>query len=218
MILTDYFRERRRLRQALKYPDHRALFVPEPEGEIICLDTETSSLDPKSASLLAIGAVLIKDGRILHGQRLDLLVSPSQTITGDSIRIHGLRNKDLEAAEPLESALEQLLAFMGSRPVLGYWIRFDMALLKRLVKQQYGFTLPNRTIELSDLYRQKVRTAHPDETVDIGFEAIARTLKIQPIARHSAMGDSLSTALMYLRLTRGVSPYQQAGKSVNTKV
>ncbi|OED45279.1 hypothetical protein ACH42_05185 [Endozoicomonas sp. (ex Bugula neritina AB1)] len=208
MILTDYFRERRRLRQAIKYSDHSTLFTPEPKGEIICLDTETSSLDPKSASLLAIGAILIKDGRILHGERLDLHVRPTQVITGDSIRIHGLRNKDLENSEPLDSALEQLLAFIGSRPILGYWIKFDMTLLKRLIKQQYGFTLPNRTIELSDIYRQKVRKAHPDETVNIGFEAIANTLNISPMGRHTAMGDSLSTALMYLRLTQGVTPYQ----------
>ena len=208
MILTDYFRERRRLKQAIKYPDHQALFAAEPEGEIICLDTETSSLDPKSADLLSIGAVLIRDGKIIHGERIDLHVRPKQAVTGESIRIHGLRNIDLEDAEPLESALEQLLTFIGSRPILGYWIKFDITLLKRLVKEQYGFTLPNRTIELSDVYRKKVRKAHPDETVDIGFEAIARTLKITPIGRHTAIGDSLSTALMYLRLMKGLTPYQ----------
>ena len=208
MILTDYFRERHRLRQAVKYPDHQALFAAEPRGEVICLDTETSSLNPKNASLLAIGAVLIRDGKIIHGERLDLHVRPARVIPGDSICIHGLRNKDLEDAEPLESALEQLLTFIGSRPILGYWIKFDMTLLRRLIKQQYGLTLPNRTIELSDIYRQKIRKAHPDETVDIGFEAIASTLKITPVGRHTAIGDTLTTALMYLRLSKGTTPYQ----------
>ncbi len=208
MILGDFFRARRRLRHAIQYPDHQALFAPEPEGEIVCLDTETTGLDPNDAQLLAIGAVIIKDGRILHGRRLDLQVKPVELVTGDSIRIHRLRNKDLEGAEPMESALEQLLNFIGSRPILGYWIKFDMKLINRLVKQQYSFTLPNRTIELSELYRKKTRTAHPDENVDIGFETISQTLEIKPIGRHTAIGDSLTTALMFLRLKYGSTPYQ----------
>ena len=206
MFFGDFFRERRRHRLSLKYPEHPKMFAPPPKGEIICLDTETSGLDPNKDDLLTIGAVLIRDNRIIYGQQLDIKVRPSSMVTEESIRVHGIRNQDLENALPVREALEQLLNFIGQRPILGYWIRFDTALISRLSKAEYGFSLPNKTIELSDIYQQKIRRQHPDEQVDIHFDSMARQLNIDVMGRHSALGDALTTALMYLRLQKGSRP------------
>lgn len=206
MFFNDLFRERRRHRLMLKFPDHRDIFAQPPDGEIICLDTETSGLNPNKDDLLAIGAVLIRNNRIVYGQRLDIKVRPSSRVTEESIRIHGIRNHDLQDALPIGEALDQLLKFIGHRPILGYWIRFDITLLSRLSKAELGFKLPNKTIELSNIYQKKIRRQHPDEQVDIQFESIAKTLNIDTMGRHSALGDALTTALMYLRLQKGQRP------------
>lgn len=206
MIFSDFFREWRRHRLTIKFPDQKEIFAPPPEGEIICLDTETSGLNPDKDDLLAIGAVLIRNERIVYGQRLDIKVRPSTRVTEASIRIHGIRNQDLNDALPVGEALEILLTFIGQRPVLGYWIRFDMALLSRLSKTELGFRLPNKTIELANIYRQKFHPRHPEEPVDIQFDSMAETLGIDPLDRHTAIGDSLTTALMYLRLKKGTRP------------
>src|SRR5690242_4714338 len=119
-------REDRLLRTEDRFP---ALFEPAPEGEVVALDTETTSLDPSRAELVAIGAVRVRGGRILTSQRFSVTVKPRGPMSGDSIRIHRLRPIDLAGAIAVETALERLIDFVGGRPIVGYYLEFDMAVI-----------------------------------------------------------------------------------------
>ncbi len=206
MLFSRLFRAAYQRRLLKKKPAFRFLAEREPDNEIICLDTETSSLDPGSASIISIGAVMIRNNRIINRERINLHIRPDKTLNDESIKIHRLRNQDLTDAHSLTSALEQWLAFVGSRPILGYHIRFDLALLNRLLMQQYSIKLPNRTIELSDIYYRKINRLHPQGLHDLRFDSMAATLNIDPMGRHTAIGDALTTALMYIRLMKGPVP------------
>ena len=100
MNLARYFRERKMKKLSIQFPEYQSLFTPEPDNEIICLDTETSGLNPKQDCLLAIGAVLIRDNKIIYGQRLDLHVQPTVPINKISIPVHGLRHRDFKRGAP----------------------------------------------------------------------------------------------------------------------
>ncbi|KAF1052412.1 MAG: DNA polymerase III PolC-type [Stenotrophomonas maltophilia] len=182
------------------------LHAPEDAEEIVSLDLETTSLDPRRADILSIGAVLIRKGKLILGERLDLLLEAPPSLDGESIRIHKLRHADLQGQLPLDEALQRLLAFIGERPLLGYYLSFDIAVLRRHLRG-LGLALPNPAIEVSALYHRKLSRRFPDLHLDLRFDTLARTLDIPIEGRHTALGDARSVALMFLRLRKGSLPH-----------
>jgi DNA polymerase-3 subunit epsilon len=183
-----------------------AMFSPCLTDEIVSIDCETTSLDPQTADILTIAAVKILGNQVLTSQKLSLKIQPPTPINIDSIPIHHIRNKDIEGAMSLEQALPILLDFIGNRPILGYFVKFDLTLINRFTAQHYGFHLPNKPIELCHVYYKKVNTYYPDAWLDHKFETLANTLNVPIIGRHSALGDAITVALMYLQLQQGKRP------------
>ncbi|OPX56745.1 DNA polymerase-3 subunit epsilon [Oceanospirillum multiglobuliferum] len=182
------------------------IFEPYVGDECIALDLETTSLDPESADILSIGAVKVRGKKVVTSERLDIKLQKPETLTAESIKIHKIRGIDLHGGEALGDALVELLNFIGNRPIMGYYIDFDIAVLNRHIRPRYGFSLPNKVIELSHLYQQKVQRANPELQPDLHFEKIAEKLSVPIMGRHTAVGDAITTALMYVRTMQGNIP------------
>lgn len=176
------------------------LFDAPPPGEAVCLDCEASRLSAKTGELLSIGAIRVRDGRLLTSEALRLTVRPREVVGSESIRIHGLRNIDVADGLPVEAALEKLLNFIGPRPVIGYYIDFDMDLIDRYVREWLGIRLPNRRIEVSTEYYawRFGRMAH--RPADLRLETILRSLDLPSGGRHDAYHDALTAGLIHLKL------------------
>lgn len=204
MALVDSVR-RGLARRRLKDPAYAFLFEPVPADEAVCFDCETSGLDPATAELLSIGAVRIKGNRVLSSQRLELMVRPEGTVSAEAIKVNRLREVDVAEGLPVREAVEALLPFIGGRPLVGYYLEFDVAMVNRVVRPWLGIGLPNRQIEVSGLYYdRKVRQAGSHEytgTIDLRFATILRDLGLPERAAHDAFNDALMTALMYVKLT-----------------
>ncbi|MDY6890729.1 MAG: 3'-5' exonuclease [Pseudomonadota bacterium] len=182
------------------------LFEPYQGDEVVSLDCETTSLDVKQAELLSIGAVRIKGRKVITSDRLDLKLKPPASLSGDSIKIHKIRARDLANGIELDEALEKVLEFIGNRPILGYYVNFDIRVLDKFLRPRYGFGLPNRAIELSHVYHDIIKWKHVGGSIDLRFDTIASKLDIPILERHTALGDAITVALMYVRLRYGESP------------
>ncbi|HKL76790.1 MAG TPA: 3'-5' exonuclease, partial [Gammaproteobacteria bacterium] len=176
------------------------LFQPPPDGRVVCLDTEATGLDPRRDQLLSIAALPVEGDRVLTSEALHLAVRPAGPVNPESIRIHGLRSRDLEAGLAPEEAVDQLLRFVGPRPLLGYYLAFDCALIERIARPRLGGPLPNRRIEVSALYHDAKQAVIPQGFVDLRFESMRRDLGVPGLGRHDAFDDALTTALMYIKL------------------
>jgi DNA polymerase-3 subunit epsilon len=193
--------QRRLNRRRLKDPAFAYVFEPDDTGELVSLDCETTGLDTRKDDILSIGAVKIRGSRILTSQRLELLVRPKREMTAQNIAFHWLRPIDVAAGLPIEEALAQTLAFIGSRPLVGYYLEFDVAMLNRHLRPWLGIRLPQPQIDVSRLYyEQKFRTS-TDGYVDLSFEAMRKDLGIPTRPRHTAFSDALLAAMMYVKLT-----------------
>ncbi|WP_210395739.1 3'-5' exonuclease [Motiliproteus sediminis] len=182
------------------------LFEPYRGDEVVSLDCETTSLDVKQAEILSIGAVRIKGSRVLTSERLDIKLKPPKTLTGDSIKIHKIRAMDLSEGIEMDEALEQVLAFIGNRPMLGYYVNFDRQMLDKYLRPRHGFGLPNKMIELSHVYHDRIKSQSLGGDVDLRFDTIASKLNLPMLQRHTALGDAITVALMYVRLKYGKAP------------
>lgn len=190
-------------RWSQKNSEFAFMFEPYTGDEIVALDCEMTSLDTQKAELVSIAAVKIKGTQVLTSDKLDIKLQKPENLTGDSIKIHRIRGVDLLGGEILSDALTQLLEFVGNRPIMGYNIQYDMTVLNRFIRPRFGFSLPNKTIELSHCYLEKMQRAVPNIEPNLQFETIAKKLDVPMVGqRHTALGDAITTALMYVCLLK----------------
>ncbi len=182
------------------------LFEAYSGDEVVSLDCETTSLDVSKAEILSIGAVRIKGQKVKTSDRLDIRLKPPASLTGESIKVHKIRASDLSDGIELDDALDKLLAFIGNRPILGYYVNYDIRMIDKFLRPKYGFGLPNKAIELSHVYHDIIKWKHVGGDVDLRFDTIASKLDIPIIQRHTALGDAITVALMYVRLKHGQAP------------
>ncbi|RDB43483.1 3'-5' exonuclease [Halomonas sp. DQ26W] len=186
------------------------LFHPYTGDELVAIDCETTGVDTRTAEPVSIAAVKVRGDRVLASESLDLRLCRPASLTGDSIRIHGLRGIDLDGGECLDEALAKLLDFIGNRPLLGWHLDFDLAIINRQLRPRFGFELPNSGIDVAQLYHRLLRRSamEPDPTT-IRFDTVAQMLDVPVMGRHTALGDAVTTALMYLKLERGTIQARQ---------
>ncbi|KAA0016133.1 3'-5' exonuclease [Salinicola corii] len=182
---------------------HGWLFDPYTGDEMVAIDCETTGLDTRTAELVSIAAVRIKGERVLTSDSLDLRLQPPASLRGDSIKIHRMRGVDLEDGDALEAALEKFLDFVGNRPLLGWCIDYDLAVLDRQLRPLFAFGLPNVCIDMARLYLRELHRTQPQMSPTVDFESVAEALNVPVMGRHTALGDAVTTALMYIRLKKG---------------
>ncbi len=191
---------RRRLKQA----EYAYLFDPPEDEDLVVFDCETTDLNVERAELLTIGAIRIEGRRIKTSGRLELLIKPDADIDEEAIKVHHLRHIDVENGLPPRRALHEFLAFIGSRPLVGYYLEFDIAMINKYLRPWLGVALPNPQIEVSSLYYDYVQRKHRGHpwigNVDLRFDKILDTLELPVRPAHDACNDALMTAMMYLKL------------------
>jgi DNA polymerase-3 subunit epsilon len=184
----------------LKDERYRFLFDAPPQDEVVVFDTETSGLNPKKDEILSIGAVIVKGNKIIASQKFSLFIKPTKQVSEESIKIHKIRNVDLENAIEAHEAIERFLHFIGSRTLVGYYLEFDVAMINKYVQPWLGITLPNPQIEVSGLYHDKKIALIPDSVIDLRFDVIMKALDLPVFGKHDALNDAMMTAMMYLKL------------------
>jgi DNA polymerase-3 subunit epsilon len=188
-------------RRLLRNADYRFLFEPPPPGEVVSIDCETTGLDPRSDDIVAVAAIRIRGARILLSERFEARVKPRVKLHPDAIKVHRLREQDVAQERTMAEVLPDVLRFIGSRPLVGYYLAFDVAMLNRHVRRMLGIPLPNERIEVSGAYyERKYGDAPPGVLVDLRFSAILADLGLPALEQHDAASDALMTAMMHLAL------------------
>ena len=193
-------------RRSLRDEKWQFLLDDPPPNEWVSLDCETTGLNVKSDHLLSIGAVRIAGQRILSSERLEMIIQPPSDLPAESIRVHRLREADVADGLPIEEAMRRLLAFIGSRPLVGYYLEFDVAMINRAVKPLFGFKLPQAQIEVSALYYDyKFRQLPPyqqydNADIDLRFNTLMADLGLPTRDAHDALNDAVMAALAFIKL------------------
>ena len=194
------FKRKRNLTN-LKDDAYKFLFEEDKSGEYVVFDTETTGLNPKKDDILSIGAVKIKDNKILTSQTFEIYVKNVKEISSKSIEIHQIRPCDLHNAIDVESGVKEFLKFVGPRPIIGYYLEFDVAMINKYIKPMLGVTLPNKMIEVSEIYFDKKINLIPQGNIDLRFDTILKNYNIPDMGAHNAVNDAIMTAMIYLKLT-----------------
>jgi DNA polymerase-3 subunit epsilon len=180
---------------------YRFMFEPGPADEVVSFDCETTGLNVHHDDIVAIAAIRIRGNRILTSERFEAVARPEAKMNPEAIKVHRLRKIDLGQGSRIQRIIPGFLHFVGGRPLVGYYVDFDVRMVDKYLLGMIGIELPNPLIEVSRLYyERKYGDAPPGTAIDLSFKAIMADLDLPELDQHDAFNDALMTAMMYLRL------------------
>lgn len=189
-------------RASLTDQSYRFMFADGPPDEFVAIDCETTGLNVRDDDIITIAAVKVVGNRVLASQSFTALVRPDALMRREAMKIHGVLEADIEGQTIIHKVMPDLLHFIGGRPLVGYYLDFDVAMLNKHVLPFIGIELPNPLIEVSKLYYdRKYGNAPPGTTIDLSFKSILADLDLPVLGQHDALNDALMTAMMFVRLT-----------------
>ncbi len=96
----------------------------------IVLDTETTGLDPRVGHRIIEIACVELLHHIPTGRDFHRYVNPGRDIPDDAHAVHGLTEEFLAAHPPFEAIVDELLAFIGSDPLVIHNAEFDLGVFE----------------------------------------------------------------------------------------
>jgi DNA polymerase-3 subunit epsilon len=178
----------------------------------VVFDTEATGLRPNEGDeLLSIGAVRVVNGRILTGETFERLVNPGRDIPASTTRIHGITSDMVRDKPPAPVVLAQFKAFVGDAALVAYNAAFDMTFLEK-GSEKAGVKFDNPVLDslLLSVYLQ-------EDVSDFSLTAAADRMGVEVVGRHTALGDALTTAAIFVKLidlleARAIETFGQAAR------
>ena len=155
--------------------------------EFVCLDLETTGLNPNSDTIIELGAVRFRQGEILD--RFQTFVNPGRKIPPFVQQLTGISEDQVRRAPSFHQVSGRLADFIRDLPVVGHNVAFDLDFLA-----SHGLNLHNRRFNTYDLAAIFLPTIP-----EYNLTELARRLNIAH-EQHRALGDAQAAALVFHRL------------------
>ncbi|MGS5086667.1 exonuclease domain-containing protein [Hydrogenophaga sp. A37] len=158
-------------------------------------DTETTGLNPgQGDEIIQIGAARIVNHKLLRQECFEQLVNPQRLIPAASIPIHGIRPDMVMGQPTIDQVLPAFHAFAQDTVLVAHNAAFDMRFLQ-LKEQQAGVVFDHPVLDTLLLSA----VIHPNQDSH-RLEAIAERFNVTIVGRHTALGDAMVTAEVFLKL------------------
>jgi DNA polymerase-3 subunit epsilon len=168
------------------------------ELRCVVLDVETTGLHPEDGDrIVSLAGVRIRDGALRHGEVFDALVNPRRPIPAPSAGLHGITDAMVQQAPPIGVVLPAFLRFAEGAVLVGHEVWFDV---RFLAPEAGRLGLPAITVVHPILDTLVLSQLIHGSLPDHGLDAIAQRLGVVVQGRHSALGDALATAEVFVRL------------------
>jgi DNA polymerase-3 subunit epsilon len=160
-------------------------------------DTETTGLEPSNGDeIIQIAGVRILNGRILTGEAFDHLVDPGRRVPPLATRITGISQEMVHGKPKIEHILPRFHDYVGDAVLVAHNAAFDMKFLQ-LKQDKCNVKFDNPVLD-TVLLSAIVHDHTNQHTLDAVAERFS--IEIPPETRHTALGDSLATAGVLLKL------------------
>ncbi len=168
---------------------------PLTEMTYTVFDTETTGLNPsKGDEIIQIGAARVFNGKLMHSDAFEQLIDPQRSLPPESSKIHGITPEMLVGQPTIDKVLPAFHAFAEDTVLVAHNAAFDMRFLQ-LKEERTGLKFDHAVLDTLLLSA----VIHPNQDSH-RLEAIAERFGVTIIGRHTAMGDAIVTAEVFLKM------------------
>jgi predicted DnaQ family exonuclease/DinG family helicase len=161
----------------------------------VALDLETTGIDPDRDAIIEIGAIKFEGDRVID--TWTSLVDPARPLPYRIQYLTGITPADLNGAPSLFDVLPEVGAFVGTHPVVGHSVPFDLAFLRR-----HGALVNNDPIDTFELASLLMPHAARYSLVQLASE-----LDIELSSAHRALDDARASKDLFLRLVERLQQF-----------
>ncbi len=200
--------KRRRLaRRGYESPFGEFLTAPVPDGnqsftasEFVSLDIETTGLDAKTAEILSLGWVVIRDGRVDVSTCESHLVRPDGDV-GDSASVHGLTDTHVGTGQDKGLVFARLLEVLTGRTLVVHHAGLDKAMLDRTCSEAFGCALPIPVVDtLALALARRKRQHHVADNNGLRLADLREEYNLPYYKAHDCLVDAIATAELLIAM------------------
>lgn len=164
----------------------------------IAFDLETTGLSPQEHEIIEIGALKVRDGKVVD--RFMEFVHPDKPITPMITNITHITNDMVAGARSCPEVIHDFLSFCEDDVLIGHNVMFDYSFVKCSAVRE-GLTFEKMGIDTLKIAKK----VHP-ELESKSLSALCEHYKIENKAAHRAYFDALATAKLYQTLSHYFEP------------
>lgn len=161
----------------------------------VCLDCETTGLEPEKDHIIEVAAVLFNFDGIIDS--FETLIDPGCPISAESMAIHHITDEMVQGKPNVKDVLPTVMQFVGRHTLVGHGIPMDISFLVQSARRnEIPCNLANQpffdTLRLARLY---------GESPTNSLEKLREHFNIEPEGAHRAMSDVLVNIEVFKFLT-----------------
>lgn len=155
----------------------------------IALDLETTGLNPKYARILEVGAVKIKEGKVVD--TYSKIVNAKTFLSDQIVNLTGITQRMMEQGEDIEKVIVELLDFCEDEVLLGHNILFDFSFVKKAAVN-HKLTFEKKAIDTLKLARRFL-----PQLEKRSLEYLCEYYDIEQEEKHRAYFDAIAASKLY---------------------
>ncbi|MEQ8673338.1 MAG: helicase C-terminal domain-containing protein [Aggregatilineales bacterium] len=158
-------------------------------GELVAIDLESTGLNVNTDKIIEVGAVRLKDGKIVD--EYSTMVNPGIPIPTITTHITGIQQEDVAHAPTIDKVLPDIIKFVGDAVMIAHNVTLDMGFLQ----DTHGILRANKSIDTYDL-----ATILLPGAPRYNLNSLTTQVGIELENAHRALDDAKATALLYWAL------------------
>jgi DNA polymerase III subunit epsilon len=180
--------------------------------KFICLDCETTGLDPKADRIIEV-AVMCFDANEIYSQ-MESLVDPQCEIPSTSIAIHNITAEMVQGKPVIRDVLPEILKVIGKHIIIGHGIQFDIDILATAAEREGIQTTIRQNLTLDTLRLARLYGESPVNSL----EHLRKHFNIPMEGAHRAMSDVIVNKEVFKRLVKGYKTTDQLFEALSRPI
>ncbi len=179
------------------------------DAELVCMDIETTGLNPKTVDMLSIGWVLIRNSKVDLATAEAHIVKPNGGV-GHSASVHGLTDTMVSDGIKPSEAIERVLGVLAGRVLVVHHAGLDKTLLDRICRERYSEKLLVPMIDTLALeHRRRSRHHHLGENISLRLPDLRQHYNLPWYRGHNCLTDAVASAELLIAMVAAREQHQK---------
>ena len=162
----------------------------------VAIDTETTGFDYENDRILCIGAVAIKNNKILVSDAIEIYIK-QEVFNIETVKIHGIRKNGNEAKLSEEEAIIKFIEYLDDAVIIAHHTAFDVNMINQALKRLKVGPLESKQLDTNYIHKKIGKTDTYKKIFSL--DELCEIYNVQMHDRHTALGDALITAYLFLK-------------------